>query len=303
MRGLTDYITDVAWVDTLTFWYVVIADAYRQLERRYGAWRQRGPAPLFTDPEVITVSLFMDTFFAGHEALGLAFLRQYHPDLFPHLLDPGPFNERRRALCHIIEQVRQQLTADWGLIRPDDQVRLLDSAPISLATYARGSDTDTVCGSEFWGVCPSKGGKVYGLKLHLTATTEQVVERWIVVPAAWHDSDAVEPILEGQHDLDVLGDGAYHHPGTEHLLAERQNIRLWTPPRKDSRQPWPKRLRRQIGRWRRRVECVFNVLTVSFHLEQPQARSLDGVLARLATRLLAYNLSFITRAHFAKPGA
>jgi hypothetical protein len=303
MRGLTDYITDVRWLDILTFWYVVTADAYRQLERRYGAWRQRGPAPLFTDPEVITVSLFIDTFFAGHEALGLAFLRQYHPDLFPHLLDPGPFNERRRALCHIIEQVRQQLTADWRLIDPEDGVRLLDSAPISLATYARGSDTDTVCGSEFWGVCPSKGGKVYGLKLHVTATTDQVVDRWLVVPAAWHDSHAIEPILAGASNLDVLGDGAYHQPGTAQLLAERHNIRLWTAPRKDSRHPWPKALRRRIGRWRRRVECVFNVLTVSFHLEQPGARSLDGVLARLATRLLAYNLSFVTRAHFAKNGA
>jgi hypothetical protein len=303
MRGLTDYITDVGWEDILTFWYVVVADAYQQLERCYGAWRQRGPAPLFTDPEVITVSLFIDTFFAGHEALGLAFLRQYHPELFPDLLAPGPFNERRRVLGRIIEQVRQQLTADWGLIAAEDRVRLLDSAPISLATYARGSDTETVCGSEFWGVCPSKGSKVYGLRLHLTATTDQVVDRWIMLPAACHDSQATEAILEEAADLDVLADGAYHQPGTADFLAAQRNIRLWTPPRKDSRQPWPKEWRRRIGRWRRRVECVFNVLSVSFHLEHPQARSWDGVVARLATRLLAYNLSFITRAHFANIGA
>jgi hypothetical protein len=303
MRGLTDYITTVPWEDVLTFWYVTIADAYQQLEGRCGPWRQRGPTPSFSDAEVITVSLFIDTYFAGHEALGLCFLARYHPDLFPQLLDPGPFNERRRALCQIIEQVRQQLTADWALIGADDGVRLLDSAPISLATYARGSDTDTVCGSEFWGVCPSKGAKIYGLKLHLTATTNQVVDQWVLAPAAYHDSQVITPVLEGATNLDVLADGAYNEPGTAHHLAQRRNIRLWAPPRKDSRHPWPKALRRLVGRWRRQIECVFNVLTVSFHIEQPGARSLEGVIARVATRLLAYNLSFITRAHFARTGA
>jgi len=31
----------------------------------------------------------------GHEVLGLAFLRQYHPTLFPHLPAEGHFNQRR----------------------------------------------------------------------------------------------------------------------------------------------------------------------------------------------------------------
>jgi hypothetical protein len=34
---------------------------------------------------VIAVALIIDTWFHGHDALGLAFLRQYHPTRFPHL--------------------------------------------------------------------------------------------------------------------------------------------------------------------------------------------------------------------------
>jgi len=91
-----------------------------------------------------------------------------------------------------------------------------------------------------------------------------------------------------------LGDGAFHNPTESPVLQERHNIEIITPPRKDSRQPWPKELRRWIGRLRRRVETVLSVLTTVFHIEQPAARSLAGVVSRISTRLLAYNLCFIT---------
>jgi hypothetical protein len=78
----TDFITKANWVDILLIWYVLVDTAYQELEKAHGAWRQRGPAPVFTDSEVITVAMFIDTFFHGHEAFGLAFLRQYHRELF-----------------------------------------------------------------------------------------------------------------------------------------------------------------------------------------------------------------------------
>jgi len=91
----TDFITEAEWSDIILVWYCLVDDAYKKLEAHYGAWRRRGPAPVFTDSEVITVAMVIDTFFGGHEALGLSFLCQYHADLFPHLLAEGRFNERR----------------------------------------------------------------------------------------------------------------------------------------------------------------------------------------------------------------
>jgi hypothetical protein len=86
LTGLTDFITEAKWTDILTVWFVLVDDAYQVLQVQFGPWRRRGPPPAFSDSEVITVSLMIDTFFHGHEALGLAFLRQYHADLFPALL-------------------------------------------------------------------------------------------------------------------------------------------------------------------------------------------------------------------------
>ena len=85
MAGRTDFITDARWEDVWTIWYTLVDDAYQTLEQHYGAWRRSGPQPLFSDSEAITVGLIIDTWFGGHEALGLSFLRQYHPTLFPHL--------------------------------------------------------------------------------------------------------------------------------------------------------------------------------------------------------------------------
>ena len=100
MNGLTNYITDQPWEDTITRWYVLVDDAYQRiLARRHRPLRASGPRPTFSDSEVITVALIIETFFQGHEEVGYAFVRQYLRALFPHLLDLDRFNARRRDLC------------------------------------------------------------------------------------------------------------------------------------------------------------------------------------------------------------
>jgi hypothetical protein len=110
MNGLTDYITEQNWTDTITTWYVLVDDAYqRVIARRGHPLRASGPAPEMSDSEVITVGLIMETYFQGHEEVGYAFVRQYLCDLFPRLLDGDRFNERRRRLFGLIELIRRDL--------------------------------------------------------------------------------------------------------------------------------------------------------------------------------------------------
>ncbi|MBV9789376.1 MAG: hypothetical protein JOZ51_14425 [Chloroflexi bacterium] len=146
MRGLTDYIADCPWVDVCTTWYVLVDTAYQAIVAEHGRLRQRGPQPTFSDSEVITVAVIADTFFHGHEEVCLAFIRQYHLDLFPRLLDNSWFNRRRRLIAGLIDAVRQFYTA-W-LIAPADPVRLVDSAPrICAVITARRSWARTIAGS------------------------------------------------------------------------------------------------------------------------------------------------------------
>jgi len=293
MIGLTDYITECRWEDIFTIWYVLIDDAYQHLVACRGSrFRRRGPEPNFSDSEVITVAMIIETFLGGNEELGLAFLDQYHRDLFPHLLDNGQFNRRRRHLTGVMECIRRQYTQ--LLIDPDDRVRLIDSAPIPACTYTRNSHCATVLGPEYMSVMVSKKAKLFGHRFFATATLNQVIDRWMLAPAAPNDGKMTPAFFEDQADLWVLGDNAFHVPDEITWLKSTRNIILTAALRKDAKEPLPKKVRRLFNRLRRRIETAFSVMTTVFNLETPGSRSMSGLLARVTTTVLAYNLSFLT---------
>jgi hypothetical protein len=155
MTGLTNYITEREWSDIFLTWFVLIDDAYRAVCSAIptGRIRTRGPEPVLHDAEVITIALIIEAMFGGDEELGLAFVRQYHLDMFPRLLDNSRFNRRRRDLWQVIEEVRRQLTRH--LINPQDDVRLVDSAPIPICTYMRSNQCTTMCHYAEW--CHTQG--------------------------------------------------------------------------------------------------------------------------------------------------
>lgn len=293
MTGLTDFITQANWSDILTVWLVLVDDAYQALQNPFGPWRRRGPQPEFTDSEVITVSLLIDTFFHGHEALGLSFVRQYHLDLFPKLLPYGQFNHRRRELGLITEQIRQYLNRTQGLVDPQDDFRIIDSAPIPLCTYTRAGSNRTVAGPEYFSVMSSRKAKLFGMRMYLTVTSAQVVDQWMLAPAAPHDGKVMTALFEDADNLVVFGDGAFHDPAEMNHLSYSHRIQVLAPPRKDANQTWPERFRKWAGRLRRRIETALSVLVTAFNIEHPGSRSRSGLIARVASRLLAYNLCFI----------
>jgi hypothetical protein len=299
MDSLTDFITQYRWEDIFTVWFVLVDDAHMALQDRFGPWRRRGPKPAFADSEVITVALIADTFFAGDEDKTLSFVRQYHLDMFPKLPSPGHFNQRRRALSMITEQVRRALIVQWGLLQEGDTCRLVDSAPIPVCTYTRAKENRTICEDRhmYFGVMSSRKAKLFGFRLHVGTSTNQVVDNWLLAPASLHDSQ-VSGLYEGESlaGLLMLGDGAFNNPGWRASLRYKHgaDLQIWTTPRADSRWPWPSEFRRVVSRMRRRVETALSVMCTVFNIEQPRSRSLSGLVCRVATRMLAYTLSFIT---------
>jgi hypothetical protein len=94
MTGLTDYITGSNWVDIFAMWYILVDDAFQQLITCLGRpLHQSVPEPAFTDSKVITVALIIVTFFAGHEDLGIALVKQYHSLIVPRF-QPAPILAR-----------------------------------------------------------------------------------------------------------------------------------------------------------------------------------------------------------------
>lgn len=148
MNGLTNYITERPWNDIVTTWFVLVDDAYQRfIVKRGKPLRSSGSEPSFSDSEVITVSLIVETFFQGHEEVGYAFVTQYLHDLFPRLVDLDRFNVRRRELIVVIEAIRRDFRDQK--LDVQDRLRLTDSAPITLMTYSRGARCKSVGQSHF----------------------------------------------------------------------------------------------------------------------------------------------------------
>jgi len=291
MNGLTNYITERSWTGTITTWYVLVDDAYQRLIVRRGRpLRSRGPEPRFSDSEVVTVSLIIETFFQGHEEVGYAFVAQFLRDLFPDLIDLDRFNARRRALIAVIEAIRRDLR-DQKLDR-SDLLRLVDSAPVALVTYTRGARCRSVVGSQYFGVVTSKKAKVFGLRLHMTVTADQLVDEWLLAPASIPDPQVLDALVLDNRDLALVGDKIYNDAELEDRLWRKRRILLLPLRKKNQRKQWPKEVQRALGRARHRVETAFSTLTTVFNAGRPRGRSLAGHVVRVATCILAHTLSF-----------
>lgn len=291
MNGLTNYITEQPWEEIITAWYVLVDDEYqRWLARRGGRLRSSGPGPSFSDSEVITVSLIIETFFRGHEEVGYAFVSQYLAAMFPRLLDLDRFNVRRRALVGVMEAIRRGLR-DKKVDRADP-VRLVDSAPVTVVTYPRGSRCRSVMGSEYFGVVTSKKEKVFGFRLHATTTVEQMIDEWVLAPASIPDPDVLDELVLDGRDLVLVGDKIYNDAELEQRLWRKRRI-LLLPLRKNNQQKqWPEGIQALLGRIRHRIETVFSTLTTVFNVERPRGRSLAGYVVRVTTCILAHTLCF-----------
>jgi Transposase DDE domain len=291
MNGLTDYITEQSWTGTVTTWYVLVDDAYQRLIARLGhRLRSSGAEPAFSDSEVITVSLIIETYFQGHEEVGYAFVSQYMRDLFPQLLDLDRFNARRRELIAVMEAIRR----DWRDQKLDrhDPVRLTDSAPVTLMTYSRGARCESVVGHDYFGVVTSKKAKVFGLRLHITTTVDQLIDEWLLAPAAYPDGKVIEALVEDHRDLVLVGDKGYTDAELEDRLWRTRRILLLPLRRRNEARQWDDDIQKLLGRIRHGVETVFSTMSTVFNVEHPRGRSLVGHVVRVATIILAHTLSF-----------
>jgi len=221
----------------------------------------------------------------------MSFVRQHYLYLFPGLLEDGRFNRRRRELALVIETIRR-LIRDQEM-DPQDRLRISDSAPVFVCTYMRGWQCTTVLGPEYCGIMKSKRAKLFGLRLHLTTMVKQMVDEWLLAPAAYHDVKILPFVLEDGEDLQVILDKAYNDEEQELRLSREHDILLLPLRRKNMKAQWEPDVKAILKRIRRQVETALSVLTQVWNIEWPRARSLSGIIVRIATRILAHTTSFV----------
>jgi transposase len=235
-----------------------------------------------TDAEVVTLAVaqaIMDIP-SDREFLAVAAKRLGH--LFPKLpAQPGYWKRRRRATE----------TIDWliGMFAHDcpgffDDLVLIDSTPVEC-----GRSVDTSRRSALGPACAhhysrSHSRWFWGMRLHLLAAPDGTPRAAILASADEKERDVALRLLErGLHGGElVIADKGYAGKDFETTVTERFGATILRPRRQDEPGRGP-----HLAPIRQCIESIFWTLKDRLGLERHHARTLHGIRARIAAKLLA----------------
>lgn len=249
-----------------------------------------GPAPVCSDPELLTMALIGECK-GWHEETVLVSEWAHHRDLIPRQPSRTRFNRRRRHLQGPLNHLRRLILGVLDLAA--DRQCVLDSLPVPVmgfhlvpdgarAEWARyGARIGYVASKKLW---------LFGYKRSLLVTLSGVILDFILVPANVGELAAGTEVLEEQTDVDVLGDKAFVSAPLATRLAVENGIRLLVLPRCNQRVQVPKAVRKVFSAARQIVETVNSQLAEQFGVEVNHAQSFWGLTARLYTKLTAHTL-------------
>jgi Transposase DDE domain len=258
--------------------------------------RQRGPAPILADSEVLAVEITGE--FLGLDTdCGLhAYFRRHFGHLFPGLrtIHRTTFLRQAANLWVVKHALWQHLTTGT---RHDPTIMLIDSLPVPVCRFARAHRCRSFRGLAAFGYDPLAHQTYYGLRLHLRVTWPGVITAAVLAPA--NDADrAVAPQLLAGLTGWALGDGGYWSPSLRAELAPGGLNLIAPPPRMMAGAVgWPARL----VQMRRRIETVLSQLAERYHAKQVRARDEWHLIARWLRKLASHTMAvlFCQRAGFA----
>jgi hypothetical protein len=235
-----------------------------------------------TDAEVVTLAVAQEMMGIDHDAQFLAIARRRLGHLFPRLPQQPGYWKRRQRLVDTIEWLCGMFAADSPGSR--DRVVLIDSTPVecgrSIET-ARRSQLADACG---YGYSRSHSRWFWGMRLHLLAAPDGTPRAAIVAPADQKERDValrLLPIgLRGGET--IVADKGYAGQDFAAVVLERHQAVILRPKRKDEPGRGP-----HLAPIRQCIESIFWTLKDRLGIERHSTRTLHGLRARIATKLLA----------------
>jgi hypothetical protein len=259
--------------------YVLVDDFWKEIESAFKHPRQK---PLCSDSELLSMILIS-------EALSHW---QAHRELFPIIPSQSRFNRRRRQLSDALNLLRQKLIAELDVAQ--DPFCAIDSLPLPVVQFHHAPRA-----SRNWreheaqiGYVSAKKQYIFGYRLQVLLTLRGVIVDFMLVPAAYKDSQAVIELLASHPQRRVLADkGFVSQPVKEELWELEKTLLLAMSRKNQKKNPLPEVLRKAIPHWREICETVNSQLVEQFHIQRNHARSFYGFCARLLAKLTAHTIS------------
>ena len=240
-----------------------------------------GRRPRISDAELIALAVAQMFLGLPNDRKFLALARWRLGHLFPYLPKQPGYNKRMRSLAPQIVRVLNAVayaSPSWC-----DNVRLLDSTPVPV-----GQSRETVKRSDFAGVaaygyCASHSRHFWGFRLYLLCASDGMPIAFELAPANRGEREVAAEMLR-RVDLDgytVIADKGFAGEDFENLMVELRAIFL-RPDRKGEQPRFGR-----LGGMRQWIESIIDTVKGQLSLERHGAHTMDGLITRVAGRLLA----------------
>jgi len=245
-------------------------------------WRRSNAKRTVTDAEVVTLAVAQAIMDIPSDREFLRAARGRLGHLFPKLPQQPGYWKRRQRLTEAIESLMAMFAQDSpGYF---DDIVLLDSTPVECGRSvdtARRSELAPACAHHYSG---SHSRWFWGMRLHLLAAPDGTPRAAILASADQKERDVALRLFErGLHGGElVVCDKGYAGRDFETQAKERFGATILRPARKNEPHRGP-----ALSWIRQRIESIFWTLKDRLGLERHRARTLHGLRARIATKLLA----------------
>jgi hypothetical protein len=247
-----------------------------------------GRPPKLSDAELLTLAVAQVLLGVRSEARWLRFVHRHLPGAFPYLPGQSGYNKRLRAALPLLREVIRALAADTDVWA--DPVWVVDSTPVECARSRPTVRRSELAGWAGYGYCPSHSRFFWGLRLHLVCTPSGLPITWALANPKLDERQVLMAVLD--HDprltaerpgLTVIADKGYVSAELDQFLHDRGAALL----RPSYRNRTPRPGEHLLKPVRQLIESVNDTLKGQLDLELHGGRSIAGVGARIAQRLLA----------------
>jgi Transposase DDE domain len=243
-----------------------------------------GPAGKVTDHELIALAVAQAATGLSSDRQFLGVVGRLLPGYFPRLPDQTQYNRRLRRLTPWLTTVQLMIAE----LVAEGRVRLVDGTLISCANYPGCASHSHFAGHASYGYCPSKSEFVWGMRLVLVSDRKGVPVGYdLVGPKTGQERESALVLATGQPGSLLFADGGFW--GRElHRSLELIDVELVTP----EKHRLGERPASDVAKARIRlvIESVFSNLKIQMRLERHLAKTLAGLVQRIAQRLLALTL-------------
>jgi hypothetical protein len=267
--------------------YVLVDDWWRTSHRCPAPPRPGRPA-LLADSEVLTLAILAQWPRFRSERDFWRFASSHLRPYFPDLCSQSQLNRRIRALEPELRALQRALAGE--ISEPSAVYRVLDTTLVPAIVRVRASEASKglFCGQATFGRSASKTEWIYGFKVALVVDPYGVVTVFGLAQASSDERPIGEALVASDRHEAYLADKGFTGVKWERRWLREYGSVVAATPKNDSRRAWPKTDRRWASGKRQIIEGVICQLKDFFSLERHRAKTLGGLLRRLAAKVAAY---------------